>query len=67
MKLEKNQVLNSSPLLVLSGIAKNLQEGIDISRSVIREGKAKKKLGDLITFCGNKERLSEIEKNLDLS
>ena len=66
-EIEDIVALNSSPVLVLSEIAKNLQEGIDISRSVIREGKAKKKLEDLITFCGNKERLSEIEKNLDLS
>jgi anthranilate phosphoribosyltransferase len=66
-EIEDIVALNSSPVLVLSEIAENLEEGIDISRSVIREGKAKKKLEDLITFCGNKERLSQIEKNLDLS
>jgi len=65
-EIEDIIALNSSPVLVLSEIAKNLQEGIDICRSIIREGKARKKLEDLITFCGNKERLKEIEKKLDL-
>jgi anthranilate phosphoribosyltransferase len=59
--------LNSSPVLVLSNIAKNLKEGIDISRSIIKEGKARKKLEDLISFCGNKDRLSEIENHLNIS
>jgi anthranilate phosphoribosyltransferase len=66
-EIEDIVALNSSSVLVLSEIAKNLQEGIDISRSVIREGKARKKLEDLITFCGNKERLYEIEKKFDLT
>jgi anthranilate phosphoribosyltransferase len=66
-EIEDIVVLNSSPVLVLSEIANNLKEGVDISRSVIREGKARKKLEDLITFCGNKDRLLEIEKDLDIS
>jgi anthranilate phosphoribosyltransferase len=66
-EIEDLVALNSSPVLVLSNIAKNLKEGIDISRSVIREGKARKKLVDLITFCGNKDRLSEIENHLNIS
>ena len=66
-EIEDIVVLNSSPVLVLSKIAKNLKEGIDISRSVIREGKARKKLEDLITFCGNKDRLAEIENHLNIS
>ena len=66
-EIEDIVALNSSPVLVLSEIANNLKEGVDISRSVIREEKARKKLEDLITFCGNKDRLSEIEKDLDIS
>jgi anthranilate phosphoribosyltransferase len=66
-EIEDLVALNSSPVLVLSNIAKNFKEGIDISRSVIREGKARKKLVDLITFCGNKDRLSEIENHLNIS
>jgi anthranilate phosphoribosyltransferase len=66
-EIEDILVMNSALALVLSEIAQDIKEGIDISRSVIREGKARKKLKDLITFCGNKDRLLEIEKDLDLS
>jgi anthranilate phosphoribosyltransferase len=60
-------VMNSAPVLVLSNIANDLKEGIDISRSAIREGKARKKLENLISYCGEKEKLKEVEKLFNLS
>jgi anthranilate phosphoribosyltransferase len=66
-EIEDIVVINSAPVLVLSKIAKDIKEGVDISRSVIREGKGRNKLRDLIAFCGNKDRLLEIEKNFDLN
>ncbi len=65
-EIEDIVVLNSAPVLVLSDIAKDIKEGIDISRSAIREGKARKKLQDLICFYGEKEKLFEVEKLFDL-
>ena len=66
-EIEDIVVINSAPALVLSKIAKDIKEGVDISRSVIREGKGRNKLRDLIAFCGNKDRLLEIEKNFNLN
>ena len=37
-EIEDIVVINSAPALVLSKIAKDIEEGVDISRSVIREG-----------------------------
>ncbi|HSE99478.1 MAG TPA: anthranilate phosphoribosyltransferase [Nitrososphaeraceae archaeon] len=65
-EIEDIVVLNSAPVLVLSDIAKDIKEGIDISRSVIKEGKARKKLEDLISFYGDKEKLFEVEKLFDI-
>jgi anthranilate phosphoribosyltransferase len=60
-------ILNSAPVLVLSDIAKNIKEGIDISRSVIREGKARRKLENFISYSGRKEKLKEVEKLFNIS
>jgi anthranilate phosphoribosyltransferase len=65
-EIEDIVVLNSAPVLVLSDIAKDIKEGIDISRSVIKEGKARKKLEDLISFYGDIEKLFEVEKLFDI-
>ena len=65
-EIEDIVVLNSAPILVISDIAKNIKEGIDISRSAIREGKARKKLLDLITCYGEKEKLFEVERLFDI-
>ena len=65
-EIEDIVVLNSAPVLVLSDIAKNIKEGIEISRSAIREGKARKKLEDLISWYGEKEKLVEAEKIFDI-
>ena len=65
-EIEDIVVLNSAPVLVLSDIAKDMKEGIDISRSVIKEGKARKKLEDLISFSGENEKLLEAEKLFDI-
>jgi anthranilate phosphoribosyltransferase len=65
-EIEDVVVLNTAPILVLSDIAKNIKEGIEISRSAIREGKARKKLLDLITCYGEKEKLFEVERAFNM-
>jgi anthranilate phosphoribosyltransferase len=66
-EIEDIVVLNASLVLILSDIAKDINEGIDISRSVIKEGRARKKLEELITFYGEKEKLFEVLKVFDLT
>jgi anthranilate phosphoribosyltransferase len=50
-------VLNASAALVVGRIAKDFQEGIDIARASIKDGKPQQKLHELIRCCGNEERL----------
>ena len=53
--------------LVVADKARDLNEGIDIARKSIKEGRAKKKLYQLIQRCGRKSRLEEIEENLEIA
>jgi anthranilate phosphoribosyltransferase len=55
-------VLNASAALVVGKIAKDFNEGIDIARSSIKDGKAQQKLLELIRFCGDKEKLESAIK-----
>lgn len=55
-------VFNASAALVIGKVAKNLDEGVEIARSAIKEGKPQKKLRQLIHCCGNKENLEAAEK-----
>jgi anthranilate phosphoribosyltransferase len=55
-------VLNASAALVIGKIAKDFDEGIDIARSSIKDGKAQQKLLELIRFCGDKEKLESAIK-----
>ena len=55
-------VLNASAALVVGGIAKDFDEGIDIARSSIKDGKAQQKLLELIRFCGDEEKLESAIK-----
>jgi anthranilate phosphoribosyltransferase len=55
-------VLNASAALVIGKVAKDFREGVEIARSAIKEGKAQKKLAELIYYCGDKAKLAEAEK-----
>jgi len=59
--------LNAAAALVVADKARDLNEGIDIARESIKEGRAKKKLYQLIQRCGRKSRLEEIEENLEIA
>jgi anthranilate phosphoribosyltransferase len=59
--------LNAAAALVVADKAHDLNEGIDIARKSIKEGRAKKKLYQLIQRCGRKSRLEEIEENLEIA
>lgn len=58
--------LNAAAVLVVANKAHDLTEGIELARESIKEGKARKKLSQLIERCGRKQRLEELEKNLRL-
>ncbi len=58
--------LNAAAALVVANKAHDITEGIEIARESIREGRAKKKLSQLIEHCGRKRRLEEIEEDLEL-
>jgi anthranilate phosphoribosyltransferase len=58
--------LNAAAALVVANKASDLSEGIEIARESIREGRAKKKLSQLIEHCGRKRRLQDIEEDLEL-
>ena len=55
-------VLNASAALVVAKIARDFQEGVEIARSSIKDGKAEQKLRELIKCCGSKERLESSTK-----
>ncbi|MFL6324991.1 MAG: anthranilate phosphoribosyltransferase [Nitrososphaeraceae archaeon] len=54
--------LNASAALVIGKVAIDFKEGVQIARSVIKEGKPQKKLLQLIQSCGNSEKLEDAEK-----
>ncbi len=55
-------VLNASAALVVGRIAKDFQEGVEIARSSIKDGKARQKLFELIKCCGDIEKLESAIK-----
>ena len=55
-------VLNASAALVIGKIAKDFKEGVEIARSALKDGKAAKKLLELIEQCGDTEKLKEAER-----
>jgi anthranilate phosphoribosyltransferase len=57
-------VLNASAALVISEIASDFKDGIEMARNTIKNGKAQDKLMQLIKYCGNEEKLKEAEKEL---
>ncbi|MBT7165432.1 MAG: anthranilate phosphoribosyltransferase, partial [Victivallales bacterium] len=46
--------LNAAPLLYVRGMAKNLQEGLDMARAAIDDGRAVAKLRDWVTWQNQK-------------
>jgi anthranilate phosphoribosyltransferase len=57
-------VLNAAAALVVGDKAVDLSEGIQIARQSIKEGKARKKLYELIKRCGNLDKLRSAENKL---
>jgi anthranilate phosphoribosyltransferase len=55
-------VLNSAAALMVSKIAHDFKEGIEIARETIKSGKAQDKLFRLVKYCGDSEKLKEAEK-----
>jgi len=55
-------VLNASAALVIGKIAKDFKQGVEIARSALKDGKAAKKLLELIEQCGDTEKLKEAER-----
>jgi anthranilate phosphoribosyltransferase len=55
-------VLNASAALVVGKVAKDFKEGVEIARSALKDGKAAKKLLQLIEECGDTEKLKEAER-----
>lgn len=59
-------VLNAAAALVISKNASNLKEGVECARDAIKSGKARDKLSQLIKYCGDLEKLKEVEKTFSL-
>ncbi len=59
-------ILNAAAALVVSRIVSNLKEGLEYARDAIKSGKAKDKLSQVIRYCGDLEKLRELEKKLSL-
>ena len=58
-------LLNSGAAIYLAGVAKSVEDGIEIARNCIDEGKAYKKLLELIKESGGSlERLKSIEEKI---
>ena len=56
-------VLNASAALVIAKVARDFHEGVDIARSLIKNGKPQQKLRQLVRWCGKEERLESAIKN----
>ena len=54
--------MNASAALVVGKVAKDFKEGVEIARSALKDGKAGKKLLQLIEECGDTEKLKEVER-----
>jgi anthranilate phosphoribosyltransferase len=58
--------LNAAAVLVVANKASDLKEGIELARGSIKNGKARKKLSQLVERCGRKRRLEEVEEDFEL-
>jgi anthranilate phosphoribosyltransferase len=59
-------ILNAAAALVVGKVAPNLKEGIQTASDVIKSGKARDKLSQMIKYCGDLEKLKEAEKKFSL-
>jgi anthranilate phosphoribosyltransferase len=59
-------ILNAAAALVVAKIAFNFKEGMEIASEAIKSGKAHDKLLQMIKYCGDLEKLKEIEKKFSL-
>jgi anthranilate phosphoribosyltransferase len=55
-------VLNAAAALLISKIALDFRDGIELSREAIKSGSAQHKLTELIEYCGDIEKLRRAEK-----
>jgi anthranilate phosphoribosyltransferase len=58
--------LNAAAALVVAKIASNFKEGVEIASDTIKSGKAHDKLSQMIKYCGDLEKLKEVEKKFSL-
>ena len=58
--------LNAAAVLVVADKVHDINEGIELARKSISEGKARSKLSQLIDHCGQKQRLEEVEADLGI-
>ena len=59
-------ILNAAAALVVSKVSPNLKEGVQTASEVIKSGKARDKLSQMIKYCGDLEKLKEVEKKFSL-
>ncbi len=61
---EKQDVvlLNAAAALIVSELASDFKDGVELAKSAIKNGKAQDKLMQLIDYCGDAEKLREAEK-----
>lgn len=55
-------ILNAAAALVVGKVAQDFKDGVEIARDAIKSGKAHDKLAQLIKYCGDLEKLKEVEK-----
>lgn len=55
-------ILNASAALMVSKIALDFKDGVEIARDTIKSGKAEDRLSKLVKYCGDLEKLREAEK-----
>jgi anthranilate phosphoribosyltransferase len=59
-------ILNAAAALVVAKIASNFKEGVQIASEAIKSGKSIDKLSQMIKYCGDLEKLKEVEKKFSL-
>jgi anthranilate phosphoribosyltransferase len=55
-------VLNAAAALVVSKIAQDFKDGVEIARDAIKSGRAQDRLVQLVKYCGDLEKLKEAEQ-----
>lgn len=54
-------VLNASAALVVGKVVNDLKEGVEVARHAIKTGRAREKMRQMVSECGNKETLEKAE------